>query len=150
MHKAPSVTYPVGPCVWYGRVLWFGLLVVAGGAFWSVLAGQMPSSWRIALGLGLWLLAVIAVAVHLLRIETGQLTWRFESESHAQGEWLWQSVSGRAVLVKVNVVWAGSNMVGMCLIDGFGQTLWVWAQAHQAPADWLAFRRALISSIATV
>jgi hypothetical protein len=150
MHKAPSVTYPVGPCVWYGRVLWFGLLVVAGGALWSVLAGQMPSPWRVAAGLGLGLLVVIAVLAHLRRIETGQLTWRFDGENPASGEWLWQPASGRAVLVRVNVLWAGSNIMGMRLIDGFGQTLWVWAQAHQAPTDWLAFRRALISSTAAV
>lgn len=149
MHKAPSVSYPVGPCVWYGRVLFVGLLVVACAGLWSVQFGQMPSAGRLAAGLGLWLLAVAAVAVHLTRIQPGLLTWRVESEDPASGEWLWQPHAGHAVLVSVRVVWGGLNTMGLRLLDGRGQVHWVWAQAHRAPDDWLAFRRALISSAAS-
>jgi hypothetical protein len=149
MHKAPSVTYPVGPCFWYGRLLCLGLLVVACGGLWSVQSGQMPSAGRLAVGLGLWLMAVAAVALHLSRIQPGLLTWRIESEGLGSGEWLWRPDSGRAVLVSVRVVWAGLNTVGLRLLDGRGQVHWVWAQAQRAPEDWLAFRRALISSAAS-
>jgi len=148
MHKAPSVSYPVGPCFWYGRVLFLGLLVVAFAGFWSIQFGQMPSTGRLAAGLVLWLLAVAAVAVHLIRIQPGLLSWRVESEDTGLSEWLWQPQSGRAALVSVHVVWAGLNTVGLRLLDGRGQVHWVWAQAQQAPNDWLAFRRALISSAA--
>jgi hypothetical protein len=149
MHKAPSVTYPVGPCLLYGRVLFVGLLVVACAGLWSIQFGQMPSAGRLAAGLGLWLLAVAAVVVHLIRIQPGLLTWRVESEDLGSGEWLWQPQAGRAVLVSVRVVWAGLNTVGLRLLDGRGQVHWVWAQAPLAPNDWLAFRRALISSAAS-
>jgi hypothetical protein len=108
----------------------------------------MPSTGRLAAGLVLWLLALAAVAVHLIRIQPGLLSWRVESEDTGLSEWLWQPQSGRAALVSVHVVWAGLNTVGLRLLDGRGQVHWVWAQAQQAPNDWLAFRRALISSAA--
>ena len=85
MHKAPSVSYPVGPCVWYGRLLLLGWMVVALGGLWSVQSGSMPSAARLAVVLGLWLLAGVAVAVHLIRIPSGFLTWRVGVEELGSG-----------------------------------------------------------------
>ncbi len=149
MHKAPSASYPVGPCVWYGRLLCLGLLVVACGGLWSVQSGEMPSAGHLAVGLGLWLMALVSVGVHLIRIQPGLLTWHVEREGQGSGEWMWQPDSGRAVLVSVRVVWAGWSALGLRLQDGRGGIHWVWAQAQRPPDDWLAFRRALISSAAS-
>jgi hypothetical protein len=55
MHKAPSVTYPVGPCVWYARVLWVALTVVALAGLGVAAWGQEPSAMSVAVALGLWL-----------------------------------------------------------------------------------------------
>jgi hypothetical protein len=146
MHLAPTVSYPVGPFVWYGRVLFLGLLLVACAGLWSVQFGQMPSAVRLVFGLGLFLLVVTAVIIHLIRLRPGLLTWCGECESQGRGEWMWQPDSGRAVLVSVRMVWTGWNTMGLRLLDARGQTHWVWAQAQRSPCDWLAFRRALISS----
>ena len=146
MHKAPSVTYPVGPCLWYARVLWMALTVVVLAGLAVVVWGQEPSDLNVAAALGVWLCAVGAVAVHLARVPKGQLTWRCETAAGADGEWVWQPEVGRAALVSVFVVWQGNRVLGLRLWDGLGRTDWVWAQAHQAPHDWLALRRALISS----
>jgi hypothetical protein len=146
MHKAPSVTYPVGPCVWYARVLWMALTVVAlAGLAAGVLGQGLRPEWA-AVATGLWLCAVAAVALHVARIPMGQLTWRCDTAEASAGEWVWQPAVGRAVLVSVFVVWQGNRVLGLRMLDGLGHTHWVWAQAEQAPHDWLALRRALISS----
>ena len=149
MHKAPSVTYPVGPCVWYARVLSVALTVVALAGLGVAAWGQEPSAMSLAVALGLWLSAVGAVALHLARVPKGQLTWRCEIAEGADGEWVWQPEVGRAALVSVSVVWPGNRVLGLRLWDGLGHTHWVWAQAQHAPHDWLALRRALISSTTT-
>lgn len=146
MHKAPSVSYPVGPCAWYARWLCLGLLLVVCAGFWSLRYGQAPSAGQLVSGLGLWLLTMAAVLVHLIRIRPGLLTWHVERDGTGLGEWLWQPQSGRAVLVSVRVVWPGFNTVGLRLRDGQGRVHWVWAQAERGPDDWVAFRRALVSS----
>ena len=146
MHKAPSVTYPVGPCVWYARVLWMALTLVLLAGLAVAVWGQAPGPMAVALALGVWLCAVGAVALHLARVPKGHLTWRPEAAEQAGGEWVWQPEVGRAALVSVTVVWRGSRVLGLRALDGLGHSHWVWAQVHQAPQDWLALRRALISS----
>jgi hypothetical protein len=146
MHKAPSVTYPVGPFVWYARVLWMALSIVALAGLAATVWGQAPSALNVAVALGLWLCAVGAVALHVTRVPKGQLTWRCELAEMNAGEWVWQPEVGRSALVSVSVVWPSNSVLGLRLSDGFGRTHWVWAQDHQAPHDWLSLRRALISS----
>jgi hypothetical protein len=146
MHKAPSVTYPVGPCAWYDRVLWLALMLVALAGLAVAVWGQGPRAMNVAVALVLWLCAVGAVALHLARIPKGQLTWRCEPGEIAAGEWVWQPELGRAALVSVSVVWQGNRVLGLRMLDGRGHTHWVWAQHHHAPHDWLPLRRALISS----
>jgi hypothetical protein len=149
MHKAPSVTYPVGPCVWYAHVLWMALTVVALAGLAVAAWGQEPSAMSLAMALGLWLSAMGAVALHLARLPKGQLTWRCEIAEGADGEWVWQPEVGRAALVSVFIVWPGNRILGLRIQDGLSHTHWVWAQAQHAPHDWLALRRALISSTTT-
>ncbi|MEY4505840.1 MAG: hypothetical protein RL297_418 [Pseudomonadota bacterium] len=146
MHKAPSVTFPVGPCLAYERVLWGCLVLVAFAGLWVTLRGQPPSAFGVALAVGLWLIAVCAVTLHLLRWPSGRLTWGGEMAGHEVGEWLWQPQRGRAALVTVRVVWHGLGALGLRLDNGRGQAVWVWARARQSPHEWLPFRRALISS----
>jgi len=146
MHKAPSVTYPVGPCVWYARVLWVALTVVALAGLAAAVLGQGPRPLWAALATVLWLCTVAAVALHVARVPKGQLTWRCETADVSHGEWVWQPEVGRSALVSVFVVWQGNRILGLRMLDGLGHTHWVWAQAHQAPHHWLALRRALISS----
>ncbi|MDP4622415.1 MAG: hypothetical protein NWS85_05950, partial [Hydrogenophaga sp.] len=88
MHKAPSVTYPVGPCLWYARVLWMALTVVALAGLAVAAWGQEPSTLSVAAALGVWLCAVGVVAVHLARVPKGQLTWRGETAAGGDGEWV--------------------------------------------------------------
>ena len=146
MHEAPSVTYPVGPCAWYDRVLWLALVLVALAGLAVAVWGQAPSGMDLAVALVLWLCAVGAVALHLARIPKGQLTWRCEPGEVSAGEWVWQPEVGRAALVTVSVVWQSNRVLGLRMLDGLGHSHWVWAQADEAPQDWLALRRALISS----
>lgn len=146
MHKAPSVTYPVGPCLWYARALWMALTVVVLAGLAVAVWGQEPSAMNVAAALGVWLCAVGAVALHLARIPKGQLTWRCEPGEVPAGEWVWQPDLGRAALVLVYVVWQGNRVLGLRMLDGLGHTHWVWAQHHHAPHNWLPLRRALISS----
>lgn len=101
---------------------------------------------NVAVALGLWLSAVGAVALHLARVPKGQLTWRCESVEMSDGEWVWQPEVGRAALVSVSLVWQGNRVLGLRMLDGLGHTHWVWAQAQQAPHDWVPLRRALVSS----
>lgn len=146
MHKAPSVTYPVGPCVWYARALWMALAVVAAAGLGSVVLGQGPGPLGTALALGLWLCAVVVVGVHLARVPKGLLSWRSATVEGSDGEWVWQPEVGRAACVSVFIVWQGNRTLGLRLSHTVGRTHWVWAQAQMAPHDWLALRRALISS----
>lgn len=146
MHKAPSVTYPVGPCAWYGRVLWSALAVVALSGVGGAVVGQAPSTLGLVAATLLGLCAAWAVARHLSRVPMGRLMWRVEDSDHSPGEWVWLPDQGRAALVSVRVAWSGSSALGLRLVDGLGQTHWVWAQAQHAREEWLPFRRALISS----
>jgi hypothetical protein len=54
MHKAPSVTYPVGPCAWYDRVLWLDLMLVALAGLAVAVWGQGPRAMNVAVALVLW------------------------------------------------------------------------------------------------
>lgn len=143
MHKAPSVNYPVGPFVWYGRSLWL---------FWCVLclAAVMVALQRPALLWGEVVALVViaattawALAWHVRHQPRGCLSWR--NEPPDDPEWVWHPEGAHARLVHVLVVWRGLGCIWVRLTSS-EEVAWVWAQAEDAPNDWLAFRRALISS----
>jgi hypothetical protein len=147
MHKAPSVSYPVGPCAWYGRVLWLALALVVLAGVAAAALGQHPNAWSAGLAMALCLGVAFAVASHLSSVPSGRLAWHFDDADSTPGEWVWVPDRGRAAWVTVAVAWSGSSALGLRLVDGRGKTHWVWAQAHQTPQDWLPLRRALISSV---
>lgn len=146
MHKAPSVSYPVGPFIWYARSLWLFWCLLCLAAAAVALQRPVLVSRDVA---GVVVTAVVAAWVvrwHARHQPRGCLSWQNEPPDGA--EWVWHPAGAHARLVQVLVVWRGLGCVWVRLRSSEG-VAWVWAQAEDAPNDWLAFRRALISSDAS-
>ena len=140
------MSYPVGPCVWYGRFVWGILFLVAAAGGWAVVVGQTPSGLSMALALLAWLLAVCAVALHLALWPIGKLSWLSDEYASEPQGWVWESAQGTCFPVTVGVVWSDSQWVCLRLTTGGRRAFWVWASACVVPSEWISFRRAIVSS----
>jgi len=144
MHKAPSVSYPVGPCLWYERMVWSAYGAVLCAFAWVFWAGSAPP-WGVvlstsALGLGLGL----ALWQHFRHPLRGHLTWSTQ-EGVEVGQWWWHAEVGPALAVRVSCVWHSQQALCLRLSPPTGPDRWVWALARTDAAQWLALRRAVLA-----
>lgn len=149
MRNAPSVTYPVGLCAFYGRVLWLcsglGLLALL-LMQWSY--PTMPLWWAVSgwLAWGAW----CGVAVWSWRRQpVGRLQWDARAAqpgSPAVGQWFWQTegVAPRA-LRRLDWVLDAQSVLLLRLQVAQGRPVWVWLQAVDARERWDDLRRALMA-----
>jgi hypothetical protein len=141
MHKAPSVSYPVGPCLWYERSVWLAWSLVCFAGLWVAAIRSVVGGAAVSFFIALALAMYVAVMIHVARQPQGRLSWC--NEPLQPGEWLWQPKGARARLVTVNVVWRTNTCLGVRLRHEQG-VIWVWVRASESPEDWVAFQRALV------
>ena len=146
MHSAPSVSFPVGRCVWHERACAL-LAVLAGG----LVVGAWPrlSAAQGAVAASAWLAWCVFAAWTLRR--------------HPRGRLLFSAAPGRAIAVERAWAWQGAGVGAIeqaidppalvidpqrCVLLRLaplpGVPTWVWADVSRAPQDWLALRRALL------
>ena len=144
MRSAPSVSFPVGRCRFYGWVL---VALAAVGALvlgaWSVYAASQRV-WHGVWGAAAWAVWLFFAAWSWWRSPTGQLSW----EAHAQtrGGWMWCSAScpEGAPLQRVELVADRQTRVLLRLHNADALTRWVWAERARNPERWHDLRRALV------
>jgi toxin CptA len=136
MHSAPSVTYPVGRCLFAGGLL--AALWLAGGAVlagWHLQAASGP--WRQLLGACVWLAAGCWAALAWWRSPRGELAWD-------GGQWRFDGHEAGAPNVALDL----QRRLLVRLVVG-GRRLWIWAERDSAPSYWDALRRAVYSRART-
>lgn len=141
MHDAPSVSFPVGPCVWckpFQQALWALAFIAASGVVWWA---QRPWSWALALWVG-WALG--AYCLHRQRPVQGCLHWRGEAPLGQRG-WWWSAHADDwgQPLRELHVVLDLQSRMAMVLRPLQGRRFTVWVESPQAPQAWLALRQAL-------
>lgn len=165
MHNAPSVTYPVGRCLFVCVVLSavasFAVLLQA-GAFWSWWPVGVWVAWKFVLFFGLWVFVLSWAFVFWWRLPTGWLMWDpvltsadfgatvetfLQPES---GGWLWcvsTALKGQTVK-KVQSMWLGQRWALLCVHLVQEQPprgcIWLCVLERSAPERWLPLRRALL------
>lgn len=152
MRNAPSVTYPVGRCAFYGRLL---LLLGATGlaAMVGLWLGFPRATWWMRSGaLVLWLLWSGFAWWDWRRLPQGRLQWsgRGASDEGAvtpdlrAGSWWWQEGDQpQQMLQRVQWVLDAQSVVLLRLRVGPWRSRWAWLEASRDPARWEALRRAL-------
>lgn len=138
MHNAPSVSYPVGRCVFAAR--FFAILAILSAAVWTAWVWQQ--SWtRLAACAALSWAVALALAWRAHKQQTGQLTSDGES-------WHWQSAPeqvdarGRVTVLldlqhTLLLRWEPLNVnLGMLSVN-------LWLSAQSAPEFWQDLRRAV-------
>lgn len=153
MHSAPSVTFPVGRCIWYGMTFvllaamglcalgaWFGFDGRRGGIPWPGLAGAV-----------LWLAWVIFAAWTWYRAPAGHLRWSASDGSGPdafKGTWHWHSVScpEGAALRGVEQMLDLQVVALLRLHNADALYRWVWVERARDPVRWSALRRAIVSA----
>ena len=140
MHHAPSVSYPVGRCVW-GRLLWLGPGAV-GAIAWAAW-GWVGAPWAVwsFMGVGLWLAHL--AAWRALRQQRGTLHW-----NALGGCWSHED----AVKADEGQVKAVLDLQNALLLRwqpltyaGLPASRWLWLARESQPSQWLALRRAVFA-----
>ena len=137
MYSAPAVSYPVGRSRFEGQLIG-GLTVIgcATGLFWWSFV-DMPG-WRQALFFVILLAACLVSVRAWLRSPAGVLAW--------EGP-VWRCTGAFGVTSgKVTLHLDLQFCMLLCLRPHDGERLWLCPEQRTAPADWLALRRAVISS----
>lgn len=154
MYDAPSVSYPVGRCVWPGVLL---LALWLAGAMATAAWGLQSAHQHPALAGALALPVLCAVA--------GWGAWRRWREAGAdmlcfeRGQWLVlegspASASARPVAAPVVALdfqalmllrLQGEGGAALAVLRGGAGGRWLWLSRRAAPGHWLALRRAVYS-----
>ena len=137
MHKAPAVTYPVGP--WSLRPLYFFALVAGGVvvlAFWWQQSdpNAVSPKWLFLT----WLAGAVVTVWAFRQDEPGTLTWSGD-------KWTWNSRAGSSNGSVTLLVDLQSAMVVIFRSDG-DRVLWFGLRGAMEPSGWPALRRALVST----
>ena len=157
MFNAPSVSYPVGRCAFYG---W--MLVGLGVSGWVAFAGvqamvyleRAASLTLVQTVLGLLLCAGWAgvAAWHWRQSSQGLLHWDAAgaplARETAAGLWRWQPV-GRVRSADLAQVVTVLDLQSRCLLRARrqdGGSHWLWVERAQDPDRWEDLRRALVAS----
>jgi hypothetical protein len=147
MRNAPSVTYPVGRCAFYGQLLalcslaavlallmlwwWYPALSVPlaalAGLAWGVWSGWAYRSWR--------------------RQPLGRLQWGGRATAlvlERPGLWRWLPRDGEPVdLQRLEWVMDAQSVVLLRLSGPQRRRLWLWLAARDDRSRWADLRRAL-------
>jgi hypothetical protein len=136
MRDAPSVSYPVGRCLWAAGAM--GLVWFAGGAaIAGWLAQGAQPGWRQAFAAAAWLGAGAAALLHWTRMPRGTLAF-------SGGSWRFREADAAAPRVALDL-----QRILLLHFDGGAAPLWLWAEQREAPSDWDALRRAVYSRART-
>lgn len=156
MHNAPSVSFPVGRCSFYGWVLFSlgvsGLVAFAGLHAMAYLGSATPLTvTQTASGLLICVCWAWVAAWHWRQSAQGRLHWDAMAAPLSRvgpaGMWRWQS-AGRvrsADLVRVDNV---LDLQSRCLLRierPEGGKHWLWVERAQNPDRWDDLRRALVA-----
>lgn len=131
--QAPSVSYPVGPCVLYGRLLqasWgLGVVIVSAQASY---AGVVPIG-------GLVLLAFTGALAWWAwrRAPRGELRWA------ADRGWGWTVGDNVSDLPVPVLVWRGRHHLLLQVSAGSRPLRWLWVERWRDPSRWQAICRAV-------
>lgn len=129
--QAPSVSYPVGPCVFWGGLMLAVWLAGAAGLAWGVGQGGLPA-WTgllpVAAAWPLWW--------NWRRSPCGTLRW-----DGAQG-WSWQSAALEHELPAPQVVWRGQALLLLRLAGAPAPLGWLWLERTRDPVRWSSVCRA--------
>lgn len=130
--QAPSVCYPVGPCVLYGGLLLGTWLLGA-----AVLLGHAWQAGQVSVVGGLLLAAAGALAVRAWRLApVGALCW-----AGADG-WIWRTSDAQQALPVPALVWRGRHHLLLQLATGPRGLKWLWIERGREPRRWDAICRA--------
>lgn len=153
MRSAPSVVYPVGRCVFHGRILFalsaFGLAVLVGWV-WSA-SGRFfeEAIWA---GFCLWVLWSVWVFKAWWRTPVGALHWDSlaapTNESLRAGAWWWydDTMDDGVVVLDIECVLDCQSWILLRWRRSPRWATWVWAERGRAPEHWGDLRRALMAS----
>ena len=128
MHHAPSVTYPVGRCLFAAlasAAAWLlGAAVLGAWALRSAASG-----WQVGAGAALWCAAGGMAALAWLRSPVGELRW-------TGSEWWFAGAPAHEPELALDLQrWMLLRVGGR----------WLWLGQDGAPDDWDALRRAVYS-----
>lgn len=156
MRNAPSVTYPVGRCVFYAGLLG-ALAVLSGWVLWWFGLGseehgfQKPhvTGW---LGIVLWLTWAVFAWRSWVNAPVGLLRWDAQATSPdglaRASAWRWQrdAHSEGAPLQRVERVLDLQNRLLLRVRNPDGAHRWLWLECASDPAHWSDLRRALVQA----
>jgi len=152
MRSAPSVVYPVGRCIFHGRLLFvlsaLGLAALIG---WTWSASDRFFGETVGLGLGLWVLWSVGAFKVWWRTPMGALHWdslaSSPSESLRAGAWRWhaEGANNGVPLQSIECVIDCQSWILLRLKHPVRAATWVWVERHRAPAHWGDLRRALVA-----
>ncbi|MBD3893264.1 hypothetical protein [Hydrogenophaga sp.] len=151
MRAAPSVRYPVRPCLFYAGLL--GLLAALGLLillFWTLAPpahGRLGSSLA---GLALWLAWAGLAWRSWRQSPVGQLHWDAQASAGASVPgcgWRWLGVAEQddMALQRVQLVLDLQSRALLRLHRSDQSGSWVWVERASDPARWSDLRRALLA-----
>ncbi|MDO8903409.1 hypothetical protein [Hydrogenophaga sp.] len=153
MRSAPSVVYPVGRCVLYGRYLFalsaLVLTVLIGWALSSSGRYFVDAIWA---GVASWALWSIWVFKSWWYTPKGALHWDSlapsAGDSPRAGAWRWLADEGgeNVSLQAIECVIDWQSWMLLRLKQPSHLATWVWVERHCGPARWGDLRRALMAT----
>ncbi|APW36971.1 hypothetical protein RD110_06970 [Rhodoferax koreense] len=136
MHNAPSVSYPVGRSLFFGRLLLAIWLFAAALAAWWCL-GAAAMGWRQWLVLACLPLAGGAAWSSWRAMVPGELRWDGQV-------WLWNP-GEQAEPARLELHLDLQDRLLLCLHLDSGHRLWCWLEWTNMPERWGDLRRAVYS-----
>ena len=137
MHRAPAVSFSVARSHWH---LWciLGLFFSAVLTFGAYALGQPQSGWQIVIVACTFLAAALVALFGWYQSPRGSLRWNGQ-------HWHWSGYADQsACVVSLRMDLQRVLLVSLQRRDKLAH--WLWLDAAADPANWRAFRRAVISS----
>ena len=134
MHRAPAVSWNVGPVAW--RFHFLALWMVCGGLVVALYIVLQPWGIRAAVLLLLFLGSVLYAVMAQRKASSGVLRWDGE-------HWYWSGFEDRKVR-HVTCVLDLQRRVLLRIQDATGKVQWLWLQSQTTDSRWLALRRAVV------
>jgi hypothetical protein len=136
MHRAPAVSWNVGPAAWrlYFLVLW----IACGGLVVTLYLVLQPWGIRAATLMLVFLGSVLYAVVVQRKGRSGVLRWDGE-------HWYWSGFEDQ----KLGCVICALDLQRRILLhiqDATGKVQWLWLQSGAMDSRWLALRRAIMST----